>query len=360
MNKIEKYQWGRVLKWLGTSIDDIPKMIKYTPTRSRGAYTLFERPITPFKSGSDFVIINGKQVPMWQLPKGQRHQLVKPKYENLVFIRNLDGLPSMEDGLVLASPKHQYFSNFTTDLPFRLHHDYAYAPGAEYMIVHPRAFKGIKPFTIDPMDVIFKNSELRFNPKDVTIISGNTSLLREAKAKGMNIGTNLDLVRKYRSIEQQMIPGKHFGVLDADGIYRNAVDNYFTRMGRPKYQAYYDLEKATGLPSHTIPFNKMLTNFKIGKSGVTWGNMSKPAFIYPDGAEIIGTKILTTELPDFYKHVGYNPTPRTEGDLLNSMGGFSKPHPTIDDVGSYADDIFMKWRSENVPGSLKRGGKIHE
>jgi hypothetical protein len=70
--------------------------------------------------------------------------------------------------------------------------------------------------------------------------------------------------------------------------------------------------------------------------------MSKPAFIYPDGAEIIGTKILTTELPDFYKHVGYNPTPRTEGDLLNSMGGFSKPHPTIDDVGSYADDIFMK------------------
>jgi hypothetical protein len=43
---------------------------------------------------------------------------------------------------------------------------------------------------------------------------------------------------------------------------------------------------------------------------------------------------------------------------LNSMGGFSKPHPTIDDVGSYADDIFMKWRSENVPGSLKRGGKI--
>jgi hypothetical protein len=45
-------------------LDDVPKIIKYTPTRSRGAYTLFERPITPFKSGSDFVIINGKQVPM--------------------------------------------------------------------------------------------------------------------------------------------------------------------------------------------------------------------------------------------------------------------------------------------------------
>jgi hypothetical protein len=68
--------------------------------------------------------------------------------------------------------------------------------------------------------------------------------------------------------------------------------------------------------------------------------MSKPAFVYPDGREIIGTKILTKELDDFYKHVGYNPTPTTEVDLLNQMGGFSKPHPTIFDIYPDTEKVF--------------------
>lgn len=68
--------------------------------------------------------------------------------------------------------------------------------------------------------------------------------------------------------------------------------------------------------------------------------MSKPAFTYPDGREIIGTKILTRDLDDFYKNVGYNPTPTTEVDLLNQMGGFSKQHPTIFDIYPDTEKVF--------------------
>lgn len=107
----------------------------------------------------------------------------------------------MEDGMVLASPKGRYFSNFTTDVPFRTHDSYNYRPGGEFMIVHPDAFKGIKPLTIDPMDTIFFNSDLRIDPKHITILSGNPALLRQAKLKGMNVATTPEIRRLYKLID---------------------------------------------------------------------------------------------------------------------------------------------------------------
>jgi hypothetical protein len=68
----------------------------------------------------------------------------------------------------------------------------------------------------------------------------------------------------------------------------------------------------------------------------------QPAFRYPDGFEITGKKILTSELPDFYQHVGYTPTPLTEVNFLNRAGGgFSIPHPTIIDVNPQAELNFL-------------------
>jgi hypothetical protein len=65
--------------------------------------------------------------------------------------------------------------------------------------------------------------------------------------------------------------------------FTKAVDDYLTSIGRPKYQAYHDMSKATGLSSHTLPITPMRSQFNLGKAGVNWGNMSKPAFTYPDG-----------------------------------------------------------------------------
>lgn len=104
----------------------------------------------------------------------------------------------MEDGIVLASPKKQLFANFTTDVPFRLHRNYEHAPGAEYMLVDPAAFKGVKPLTIDPMDTIFMNSDLQITPDYVTILSGNADILAKAQQKGMKTATSDKLQKIYK------------------------------------------------------------------------------------------------------------------------------------------------------------------
>lgn len=291
------------------------------------------------------------------------------KYGNLRFIKNLGGLPTVENGLTWISPKTQYFANLTTDVPFRLHQSYHHIPGGEYMVINPDAFKGVKPFTINPMDTILKNSEALVDPKYVTIVSGNPGLLRQAKLQGFNVAITPELHTGYQRVLEEINAPTNpfnrrlhkplsFGQSGYAKQYRQSADDFFTQLGRPTHQDYLRLEQATGLPSHTVPFSQMQHNFNTGKAGVTWDNMSKPAFTYPDGREITGTKILTRDLDDFYKNVGYNPTPSTEIDLLNQMGGFSKPHPTIFDIYPDTEKVFEQWRMLNVPGSLKNGGKL--
>lgn len=293
-----------------------------------------------------------------------------PQYGNIRFIKNLGGLPHVEDGLVWIAPKKQYFANVTTDLPFRIHGDYGPMPGGEYMVIDPRAFRGKKPFTLDPMDTIFKNSEVRISPEFITIVSGNPAMLRQAKLQGFNVAMTPELHNAYRGIVRELnIPTqagstkirlneRKFGRTTGAAAYRRAADDYFTQIGRPTYEDYVRLQDATGLSANVVPLSKMQADFNAGKAWVM-DDALQPAFRYPDGFEITGKKILTSELPDFYQHVGYNPIPRTEIDFLNRAGGgFSIQHPTIIDVNPQAELNFLNWRKMNVPGTLKQGGKL--
>lgn len=199
------------------------------------------------------------------------------KYGNLRFIKNLGGLPTVENGLTWLSPKTQYFANLTTDIPFRLHHNYHHIPGGEYMIINPDALRGIKPYAIDPMDTILKNSEALIDPKHITILSGNPRLLRQAKQQGFNIAITPELHAGYQRVlgeinaptnpfDRKLHKTLSFGESGYAGQYRSAVDDFFTQLGRPTHQDYLRLERATGLPSHTIPFNQMQANFNSGKA----------------------------------------------------------------------------------------------
>jgi hypothetical protein len=141
----------------------------------------------------------------------------------------------MEDGLILAAPKKQLFANFTTDLPFRLHADYNFAPGPEYMLVNSEAFKGIKPLTIDPMDTIFMNSDLRIDPKHVTILSGNPSAIQQAKQLGMSIKTSPKLQQLYNSVMDDVTTNglKGFGHSKLAHDYQQAIDEFLRELTQP-------------------------------------------------------------------------------------------------------------------------------
>ena len=301
---------------------------------------------------------------------------VSPKYGNIRFIKNLNGLPHVEDGLAWLSPKSQYFANLTTDVPFRLHHSYMHMPGGEYMVIDPRAFRGKKPFTLDPMDTIFKNSEVRVSPEFITIVSGNPSLLRQAKLQGFNVAMTPELHDAYRGIVRELhtptqagstrirLNKGTFGEATGAAAYRQAADNYFTQIGRPTPEDYLSLQRATGLNPHVEPFPQMSTRFNDAKirSGMLnprVDDLSKDIFTYPDGTGILPSKMWNKTLDDFDQHVGYNPTPYTEVDFLNRAGGgFSIQHPKVIDVNPQAELNFLNWREMNVPGTLKQGGKL--
>lgn len=310
-----------------------------------------EQPSTYFKDAkypTSSKSYNGKEVPAWQLPKGERNQPVKPEYKDLRFIRNLDGLPDMENGIVLASPKKQLLANFTTDVPFRLHQNYKYAPGAEYMLVDPAAFKGVKPLTIDPMDTIFINSDLQITPNYVTMLSGNADVLAKAQQKGMKIATSDKLQKIYKD---WMVDPKSESLSKA---YRDAVDEFITDLGRPTYQVYHDLQKRTGLQANTTWGAKSFVDelkrrmklpLPVQQSPMSWPNGGPVSLLY------------LHKWPANFKHVVYDPYPPAEGDLLLKMGGFSKLHPEVTDAPELLHKLLREYQ-EGV-GALKKGGKLH-
>jgi hypothetical protein len=155
------------------------------------------------------------------------------------------------------------------------------------MIVDPEAFVGLKPLSIEPMDTMFLNSELRIHPKHITILSGNTDLLRKAEQLGMRTATTpelqttynniirkiLEVQRKYESLPKSKglnltkpLSGLDALSDDAEGAaihlaYRKAADDYFNSLPRPKYQAYHDMQKATGLNANVKLAKQLLKEF---------------------------------------------------------------------------------------------------
>jgi hypothetical protein len=99
-------------------------------------------------------------------------------------------LPTVKDGLVQLGNSDKLLTNFTTDLPFRLHGWYPNIPGPTYMIVSPRAFKGKKFYSIKPSDSFLSTVDSKVTPNQIRIISGDPKILEEAERRGMRTLTS--------------------------------------------------------------------------------------------------------------------------------------------------------------------------
>lgn len=58
--------------------------------------------------------------------------------------------------------------------------------GKNVLVISPEAFRGTTPFSLDPGDSFFINSELKIKPKHITFISGDKQALQLAKERGFN------------------------------------------------------------------------------------------------------------------------------------------------------------------------------
>ena len=186
-------------------------------------------------------------------------------------------------------------TNFTTDLPFRLHGSYSYIPGSTYISVSPRAFKDKRFLSIEPGDSFLHSHDARVSPKYVRVISGDPAVLAQAERSGMRTYTTDKLKEMFdyadRATKDQLgfgyvkerlpfgkadlaakdiVWGKGIdqyhgynypGVLDyrrpaesAVNQYRKEIDRIFTEdFGRPSRKDYSTLEDMTGLNADLRP-----------------------------------------------------------------------------------------------------------
>lgn len=259
-------------------------------------------------------------------------------YGNLKFIRNLSGMPIMNEGKVQLGKSNNGLVNLTSDLPFRLHKKYSHAPGSEYLIIDPRALKGQTPLSIEPMDTFFPNNEnILADPKYVGIISGDPKVLEQATNAGLQVHTNPELQELWKSlstIQDRFSKGPMYS--DSAPIYRDAIDKYITEViGRPSLGDYRALEQMTGLKAGVEKYTDQLNrrqqiidnatapgNIKL-KTPEEWANI----YEYPNHrTESIMDLIYSgVRSPLNYREVFYDPTTHIESDLMKKYGLSSHP-----------------------------------
>ena len=326
------------------------RTINYTPTTAKAngntSLAFYERPSTL------------TQAELQGLSKVERTNFGRrpTNWGNLRFFRNLEGLPSIQDGKIIISPQSNMVANVTTDLPFRLHDHYSMLPGREYMMIHPEGLKNFSPINLDPMDTMFPNQGLSVSPEYVTIISGNPEILREAKKLGMSVQTSPKLQSLYFTAD--------------DLTYSKAVDDLITELGRPGIKEYKTLSGITGLDIKVEPYTNQLDvynklkhrvrNMSMDELDRTFAPTYQSGVIYPDGTnlgiyDLAFPSVLNDEVIPYQK-VFYNPAPMVEQNTMLDLGLHAHPQfiPTNPRSVRLYEDL-LKLRGKPL---RKQGGRL--
>lgn len=309
-----------------------------------------------------------------------------PVYGGIKLIRNIDGLPFVENGKVRLVPQDNVVGNFTTDLPFRTHANYSIPPGTTYMIIDPNVMTGIKPASIEPMDTIFFNPDIPLvEPSKITLISGDPVILSEAEKLGFKTGTNDAIKNAWQAINAVETPKPKFApgtriqiekgveptipnkLLHANtelvSDYKDAIDRYITEIiGRPTLSDYRNLEQRTGLNAGVAPeiesFSQLIANYKLHHTPVRL--LPSEFFTFPNGTTVnphlFGNARKTPYSPKWFQHVYYQTTPTTEADLFTRWN--TNPHRKLyDDTESWRVRFEKLFDDLNIKG-FKQGGII--
>ena len=276
------------------------------------------------------------------LPKGERNN---GRYGDIHFIRHMDVVPELtEDGFVQIAPERNYFANFTTDQLMVPHSEYPITGiGKNVLIINPEAFRGTTPFSLNPGDSFFVNSELKIKPKHVTFVSGDETALQLARDRGFNVITSPKLkvlspltepmtseqlldampaLEKRGYGDTRFGPYRDFTKVKSDYVdeLRRVINSNFNR---PRLNEYSYLQEITGVPTNTyLRENAPFEQFFGPKTG--------------------------------YEKVIYDTTPIIEGNITKQMGAY--PHPMAESMKNWSPTFFRSLRGWKP--IKKQGGKI--
>lgn len=193
-----------------------------------------------------------------------------PEFHRRMNVATPEQLRFTEDGkLILSSGRtgegHDNIINFATSEPARGHKSHKTLSGIDDFIVNPEALKNQEFISIEPSDTFFETGELAVNPKDITLVSGNTKLLDYAKSKGFNTLSSPRLREYYKkNYTESTTSGKNSNKFNITKEGANVsprdvgdeIQRLTSKRGAPTLEDYRFFESETGLPSGVVPIEK--------------------------------------------------------------------------------------------------------
>ena len=243
-----------------------------------------------------------------------------PEFHRRLRISEPNDMRFDENGnFILSSGRtgegHDGIVNFATSEPARGHKSHKTLSGIDDYIVNPKALKNQEFISIEPSDTFFETGELAINPKDITLVSGNTKLLDYTKSKGFNTLSSPRLREYYKkNYAEPTISSKNSNKLSITKEGANVsprdvgdeIQRLTSKRGTPTLEDYRFFENETGLPSGVVPieeYNSIGQQALYGHSpslraNLNWNNVAydpatqveslyRKAKINPDDAEAV-------------------------------------------------------------------------
>lgn len=225
--------------------------------------------------------------------------------------------------------------NFTTDQPVLDHGSNSWANGSVWAI-NPNAVINNEtvPYlkSIEPMDMFFDGLPkqlLKYNPKDLTLISGNPSHIQFARDHGVGVLTNKNVQKLWNEArKRELQPLAKPGPAEYKE-YSEALSKLTSRRGRPDVKDYQKLQDFTKLNSFVSGDKQSLQKLekqlrKVSDGNISINDVANISLRYPNGRDVgispraanKHTKLLN--LANFNK-VWYDPAPQSEYLYFNGL-----------------------------------------
>jgi hypothetical protein len=256
-----------------------------------------------------------------------------PEFHRRLNIDEPEDMSITNDGkLIISSGRkgdgHDGIVNFATSEPARSHRKHRMLSSIDDYIINPKAI-GTQNFkSIQPSDTFFETGELAIDPKNITLISGNTDVLNKAKSMGIKTLSSPRL-RKLKADTAPISEGST-GLLARfdisrpgnDGEIGAEIQRLASMRGTPTMKDYAYFEGKTGLNSGVIP----KTNYNLENASTIlgrWGGVRRiPIFnnvVYDPATNIeaIYRKAKIGERPwaDYYERLRKMPSARQQLDI---------------------------------------------
>lgn len=335
---VESYLFGRLLNNLNTlRIEPIEKIARESVTNKylnkliSPAYNYIDSRLGYYSNNRLYNTLGRR----FNLKTGPQHpELIRKIKSNKILFDESGNViisdPSVQQSFI------QNRTNFTIDRPV-VSHKWGSWDDMDAYIINPKSINNKKVYSIEPSDVIIEGN-FHVPTNQVTLISGNPNMIKQAKDNGITYLTSTKLQKLYKQMqdwEQKTKKLSYFDQLKAGKLsrtqqaknYADEIQRLQSLRGTPTIQDMKFIENKYGLKSGTIPIDQMpdyqkqfniLNTYPLNQIS-SFLNKNPSYFKYPDGRYMDISRIdreLNYINRSKYNKLFYNPVSPIDSELF--------------------------------------------